>query len=85
MTPREKVFDDIDAERREQNAQWGGEEHDDEHIAAEWCGFIAYQCRQMVKPQGLRKARARMVKIAALAVAAIESFDRRIEHDPDEG
>lgn len=78
------VFDDVLEERSRQDAQWGGAEHDDEHSVFEWYGFIEHQMELLaVEQQGhdvddIPAARTRLVKIAALAAAAIESLDRRV-------
>lgn len=62
---------DVIEERRRQDAQWGGPEHDDDHAAGDWFGFIEKQMMKTTAPR-----RERFVKIAALAVAAIEALDR---------
>lgn len=67
------VIDEVLAERRRQDEQWGGRHHDDDHIWADWWTFIQRQRRLM----GVRgSARERFIKIAALAIAAVESHDR---------
>lgn len=72
---------DVMAERRTQDEQWGGAAHDDEHAAYEWLEYIDKQVR---KANGVRndddRYRSRLVKIAALAAAAIESVDRSAAH-----
>jgi hypothetical protein len=70
---------EIEAERRRQDAQWGGPAHDDEHEPGDWCQYLAHQQRLLLKmtsPTQREDIRARFVKIAALAFAAIESIDR---------
>jgi hypothetical protein len=66
---------DVLAERARQDAQWGGPAHDNEHTWGEWCQYIEHQVRKMAKETN-DSERPRFVKIAALAVAAIESIDR---------
>ena len=64
---------DVLAERARQDAQWGGPSHDDQHDPVDWSHFIeeqAYWGRE-------QDPRRRFIKIAALAVAAIESIDRK--------
>lgn len=74
------VVDDIVHERWRQDIQWGGPEHDDQHDPADWLMFIQYQ---MSKGYSARENldtadyRERLVKIAALAAAGIESLDRK--------
>lgn len=73
------VFAEIQAERVRQDEQWGGPEHDDTHGPADWCDYIERQLSEADGVIGLQNPaawRERMVKIAALAVAAIESHDR---------
>lgn len=60
----DKVLDDIRAERAYQDKTWGGSGFDDTQSEAE--GRAAG-----------RDFRTRMVKAAALAVAAIEAHDRK--------
>lgn len=80
----EKIFDEIKAERKAQDEQWGGPEHDDGHS---WFDFLRFIRKQNCLAENehektfnteklIGMARARFVKIAALAVAAIESIDR---------
>ena len=72
----EQIIADVKAERAAQDAQWGGPEHDDEHSPDDFMGFIT---RQVVKGAGDGSdVRDRFIKIAALAVAAIESLDRQM-------
>lgn len=68
------IYEQVDAERAQQDAQWGGGAHDDGHTPAEWATYIHYQMRRFTFDDS--DARARLVKVAALAVAAIESLDR---------
>lgn len=77
------VYDEIKAERFNQDEQHGGQPHDDAHVQEDWCEFILdhaerAQCKIELAP-GFRKE---MVKVAALAVAAIESFDRKKARQP---
>lgn len=67
---------DIAAERRAQDAQWGGPEHDDQHAGADWLRYIRKQVDRAESARTLSEGRSRFVKIAALAVAAIEHHDR---------
>jgi hypothetical protein len=73
------VIDEIDAERARQDVQWGGPAHDDQHHPDEWIDYINKQARAgwlaAVTPHPV-EYRERLVKIAALAVAALESMTR---------
>lgn len=75
---------DVREERMNQDAQWGGPEHDDKNNTSEWMMFIRYQMTKAITEgemhvtinHNLPAVRARFVKIAALAQAAVESIDR---------
>jgi hypothetical protein len=88
------VFYEIQRERVGQDHQWGGPAHDDQHAVDEWMDFIQAQIQKCdnevirhlhdhvaVK----RLTRARLVKIAALAVAGIEAIDRQAGEGPHHG
>lgn len=73
--PSHTVYDDVVAERARQDAQWGGPAHDDENIGSDW-----YDYRQKFERRARTNAARRrdaLVKLAALAVAQIESLDRK--------
>ncbi len=70
------IFEEIKAERKRQDAQWGGADHDDSHSFDDWLRYIQRQSERFRSDH----KRARFVKIAALAVAALESIDRRASH-----
>lgn len=74
------VIDEVAVERDRQDQKWGGSEHDDLHGVAEFVQFImdyAGWARQMASAGSPDKARRRLIQVAALAVAAVESIDRR--------
>lgn len=70
------VLFDIATERGRQDEQWGGPTHDDTHQATAWCDFIENQIRHV---RNHEQQRQRFVKIAALAVAAVQSHDRLVK------
>lgn len=70
------VYDEIRGERARQDAKWGGPDHDDRHSLDDWCDFIEERTR-LLYPANLDDSRATLIEVAALAVAAIESMDRR--------
>lgn len=87
---REHLFVEISEERSAQDAQWGGEPHDDGHAPTEWFGFIENQIARAKQalteqsqdnedPDTYRITRVRLMRIAALAVAGIESIDRCVD------
>lgn len=69
------ILEEIKAERAAQDAKWGGAEHDDEHSMADFVFFMDEQLRKCEYGNNT-ETRARLVKVAALCVAAIQSFDR---------
>jgi hypothetical protein len=77
-----KAFADIRDERARQDSQWGGPAHDDQHTASDFLGYIQKQqvlgtLERVDEYPAEQMVRSRLVKIAALAVAAIEAIDRR--------
>lgn len=82
-----QVLDAILRERAAQDSQWGGAAHDDKvNYPCDWLSYIDKQIEKSIretapmvtgsKPYN-EATRARLVKIAALAVAGIESMDRK--------
>ena len=81
-----KIFDEIAEERKDQDEQWGGPEHDDQHEFFDFNRYIRKQgcsldhCEEVetnsIETNRLM-ARKHFIKIAALAVAAVESIDRK--------
>lgn len=80
-----KVVDMIAEERARQDQQWGGPAQDDKHEPLEWMEYIGQQLEKFAKNLIVRgepycdtpDARQRFVKVAALAIAALESFERK--------
>lgn len=85
------VYDEVKAEREAQDREWGGPAHDDGHDDADWLEFIAIKERAAEWVRGRRpydaterrELRYRLIQIAALAVAGVESIDRRMSADPE--
>lgn len=75
-----QILSDICAERRRQDIKWGGPEHDDIHTADQWANFILDHNEQ-ARDAGFygpeSDYRNQLVRVAALALAAIESHDRK--------
>lgn len=77
-----RVLVDVLAERKNQDAQWGGPAHDDAHYPIHFAGYVGRQISKAIAYRETNDAaamRARFVKIAALAFAAVESIDRKAE------
>lgn len=76
------VFDEVATERLRQDFKWGGAHHDDKHSTAEFVQLIedyAGWARTMAGMDSHDKARRRLIQVAALAIAAVESGDRKEE------
>lgn len=87
------VYDEIQAERQAQDEQWGGQDHDDSHVIWDWSSFLRRFAQKAHdegdqewegdnrrwKPSSFSARRRRLIQVAALAVAEIESIDRNRE------
>ena len=78
------VLSEVASERWRQDQRWGGPAHDDAHSYEEWQDFIDHQVAAAnleilneTDAEAAQMWRRRMVKIAALAIAAVQSSDRR--------
>jgi hypothetical protein len=63
-------------ERVLQDNQWGGSIHDDQHSIHHWAKYLRHQVWRATHPDRMAFER-RMVKVAALAMAAFESNRRK--------
>lgn len=78
----QKVFDEIQAERNYQNRGWG-DEFDNKNSLDNWVSYIITYCGRASNFQASPSQQRRdMMKVAALAVAACESFDRNGSFPP---
>jgi hypothetical protein len=80
------VLTEVASERDEQDRQWGGVPHDDANRQWDWLAYLTRHMGKAVKYPPDAKLhivafRQQMVKIAAIAVAAIQAADRIIEGD----
>lgn len=73
---RKPIFEEVDHERERQELKWGTD-FDDQNTVNDWCAYFA---KYAVNSAPLDKddvySRRELVKLAALAVAAIEAHDR---------
>lgn len=77
MVDKEQIIREILAERKYQDEKWGGPEHDDHHNDRDWIAFITdHAGRSLTWPWDGKKFRAQMIKVAAVAMAAVEWYDR---------
>ena len=72
---RENVLREVAAERRRQDAKWGGPEHDDPHQFADWHRFINVRLARTASAD-TKTTRKLFIQIAALEIAAVGSIDR---------
>ena len=71
------VLTEVFHERRKQDLKWGGPEHDNEHNSHDWIAYIMRHAgRAVVWPWNKATFRKQMIRVAALAVAAVEWCDR---------
>ena len=85
---RESVLREVLSERQRQDTKWGGASNDDQWNPLDWHEMIAdYNgwARRMACMGSHDKARNRYIQIAALAVAAVESIDRKAAIAAQEG
>ncbi len=79
------VYSAIEKEREAQDAKWGGPEQDDKHGLVTWNSLVRLHNGGAV--ERLREGspatwRKEMVQVAALAVAAVEAYDRHAAKHP---
>lgn len=87
MDQLNRIWTDILEERKDQDEQHGGPEHDDTNTQYHWVAYIAKQLGPAVVDTSTKagplcaayRFRFQMVRVAALAVASIEWVDRVIE------
>lgn len=78
--PLSPVHLEVSKERVYQDAKWGGPEHDDQYTAEEFLRLVekyAISARVLSSMDSPEKARHRLIRVAALAIAAVESIDRK--------
>jgi hypothetical protein len=76
------ILDQIKKERQQQDDKWGGPLHDDEHTNFDWIAYITKHLgRAVMWPFEADIFRNQMIRVAALAVAAIQWVDRRTEEE----
>jgi hypothetical protein len=75
LTNQDEILLAVAIERNNQDQQWGGPEHDDKYSSLDFTAYIGRQVHKMYGDPA--SDRDRFIKIAALAVAAIESIDRK--------
>lgn len=80
MKDRMSIYDLIEAERAAQDQKYGGPSHDDEHDAWDWRNLINQHANAGIEAgvkRDMTKFQKSMIRVAALAVAAFESSQRK--------
>lgn len=70
------IYQEIVLERQYQNELWG-EKNDDKNTEEDWVSYITEYANGLTERTKDKSFRERLVKVAALAVAALESIDRQ--------
>ncbi len=75
------VLEAVAAERVRQDEKWGGPGHDDQHTSHDWIAYIARHAGRAVTNKRFDELefQKHMIRVAALAVAAVEWADRLID------
>jgi hypothetical protein len=74
------LWDEILTERALQDAEHGGPANDDTLTVGDWTALVtqfAGRCYGVARLGRMDLYRSRMIQVAAIAVAALESFDRQ--------
>jgi hypothetical protein len=74
-----RTLTDIDLERDNQNDKWGGPDNDDTHTGFHWVAIFSTHLGKLAHSLwhgDVKRYRQQLVRIAAIAVAAIEACDR---------
>ena len=75
MEKREQIFKEVSAERDYQDSRWGTE-FDEKNTLNDWWAYSNhYWARAAAMGNTKEQQRAALVKVAALATAALERFD----------
>ncbi|MCC6356933.1 MAG: hypothetical protein IT577_23855 [Verrucomicrobiae bacterium] len=81
----ERIYNQVLEERRRQAAELGyGAAHDDGLIIETFCDVIqeyAAWARSKARLKDAAATRERLIQVAALAIAAAESLDRRVSEE----
>ena len=71
------LWDEIQRERIAQDQKWGGPAHDNKHNSHDWVSYLTKHVgKAVMHPWDKGLFRAQMVRVAAVAIAAIEWCDR---------
>lgn len=71
----EKIFAEVEAERRYQDVRWG----EQMHPSKSWISILGEEIGEVCKANNQQDAesyRAELIQVAATAIAAVEDFDK---------
>lgn len=77
----DQIFAEIKAEREYQNKLWGTE-FDDKNTINDWSAYITRYLGQATGSENEAEQRTQMMKVASLAVAALEAINRNGKFAP---
>ena len=77
IKPEHPVLQEILKERAAQDEEWGGPGHDNEHSRFDWVKYIREHGGRSVRGLAKDDFRKQMIRVAALAVAAVQAYDRK--------
>jgi hypothetical protein len=80
-----RICAELAGERERQNDKWGGPDHDLQHGPRDWGAFITEHLGKALSANQPQNYRRRMLQVAALAVAAIETLDRQADSTEGRG
>ena len=75
--PASQVMAEVAKERQRQDLKWGGPDHDDTHVIGEFLNWMLGRVYASHTQGETAETRKNLIEIAALAVAAVESMDRK--------
>ena len=84
---RQNIIAEINVERTRQDKEWGGQINDDLNTLRDWATYINYHAVINAYIHRAEKFafRKSMIRVAALAIAAIESIDRKYSNEDNNG
>jgi hypothetical protein len=94
-SPRLGLYRELESVRAAQDEKWGGANHDDSHTTLDWAGVIDTLLLRGTVPVPNRRLadvnqeqrcifRMNMIRVAAVALAAVEGCDRAAQDDGEE-
>ncbi len=75
---RARIYGQVEEERERQDQKYGGPSHDDEHDPHEWCHFLRLHVEKAHRAVSGDVYRNQLIRVIALAVAAVEVYDRKV-------